>query len=77
MKFVDGYEFKHNNCRDVFIRVTSVVVDSGQAAIVWAYWMIQGIDGYWYASEPQRIMVRMNQYDNWKFYQPNGEVRYA
>ena len=76
MKFSEGYQyFKHKNGIDAFIRVRTVTMDSGDNAILWIDWMIQGVEMYWHSPVfKQRIFIKADQYDNWLRYEPKGEI---
>ena len=76
MKFENNLFLKHNNCIDSFIRIKSVITDTGTKSIVWVYWMIQGVDGYWYASDVDRLFIT-KEYENWSTYEPKGKLRYG
>lgn len=74
MKFDnDSYFFKHSNCLDVFIVVNNVVMDTGEVAIIWVNWMIQGTEHYWEASNNERIKVTKEEYSKWISYTPKGK----
>ena len=75
MKFENNLWLRHELCLDTFIEVQSVVMDTGNKAIVNAYWMIQGMDGYWYAADVRRYVIRPKLYHSWKPYMPTGELR--
>lgn len=77
MKFNNNQFFKHTNCKDVFIQISSITIDDNNKAIIWASWMIQGIDHYRYASNIERIFIKSNEYDNWKPYTPEGSPYYV
>ena len=71
MKFDHHIYFKHENCVDVFFMVTTVSFDDdGRNAIIWGYWMVQGIFNYWCCSNLDRIKISPDQYDKWKSYTP-------
>lgn len=74
MKFNDAEYFKHKDCLDTFIQVKLVTLDSGQSAIVWAYWLTQGTASYWYCDEPRRYFIKEDHYDNWQPYTPKGNL---
>lgn len=77
MKFQDseGKYFKHKNCMDVFVRVRTVVMDSGDKAILWLSWMIQGTESYWLTREDKdRVFIKADQYENWEPYEPKGKL---
>lgn len=74
MKFEDdSYFFKHENCMDVFLVVDTVVMDSGNVAIIYGNWMTQGTAKYWAASNRERIKIDKDQYKRWIPYTPKGE----
>lgn len=64
--------WKHDNCIDVFFCVSSVVQDTGKAAILLGYWMTQGQEHYWCCSDLDRIRVAPEQYKFWQKYEPGG-----
>jgi len=72
MKFESYDCWKHKNGLDAFIFVAYAVQDDNQKAILRAFWMIQGIDGYWMASHEERLFIKDDQYDNWEPYEPKG-----
>jgi hypothetical protein len=75
MKFEMHQFFKHINCMDAFIRVRTVVMDDHNAAILYVDWMVQGMEKYWFTPAfSQRMLIRQDQYENWKPYEPKGEI---
>ena len=72
MKFESYDCWKHKNCIDVFIFVPDVVQDDNGKAILNAFWMVQGMDGYWMASSQDRILIKEEEYDSWMPYEPKG-----
>lgn len=74
MKFESSDFFKHDNGIDAFLWVHTVVMDSGEAAIVHAWWLVQGVEKYWWTGESQRIFIKKDQYEHWKSYEPKGEL---
>lgn len=76
MKFERYTDYKHKNCLDAFIRVSTVTIDTGEKAIVWASWMIQGTEAHWFGSNIERIFIKPDEYENWMPYEPKGDTRY-
>lgn len=74
MKFEAGGTYRHKNCLDTFITVNAVEYDNGKAAGIWAYWLTQGIDGYWYCQDSTHYFINESNYDFWNEYEPKGEL---
>lgn len=72
MKFELHDCWKHSNCIDAFIFVSNVVQDDNGKAILHAYWMVQGIKGYWMVSSQERLFIKDDHYANWQLYEPKG-----
>ncbi len=71
----EGYQyFKHIDCLDTFIGVRSVVMDSGEKTILYVTWTIQGMEGFWFASNVERVFSKADQYENWLPYEPIGDT---
>lgn len=75
MKFENYDCWKHKNCLDVFIYVSTVIQDDNNKAIIHANWMTQGVENHWFASERQRLFIKEDQYDNWEPYDPIGKLK--
>jgi hypothetical protein len=74
-KFYNHVYFKHDNCIDAFFAVERVSHDeSGRAAVVYGCWMIQGIEHFWPATHVQRLGISPKEYNNWRSYEPIGEL---
>lgn len=77
MKFDLHDCWKHKNCMDVFFFINTcypydLATGSGNY-IVTGYWVIQGMEHYWLASDQDRIIITKDQYDNWQRYEPKGK----
>lgn len=79
MKFDSDNKFwKHKNCTDVFFKVKSVTFDDdGKHAVLWGFWMIQGLESFWCATEFERLPIKPEQYDNWEPYTPKHNERFS
>lgn len=77
MKF-DMHEFwKHEECRDVFFKPTSIAFDdNGKDAILHGSWLTQGVERWFFIFVPRaRIKIPPHQYDRWKPYAPRGVIK--
>ena len=74
VKFESGGVYRHKNCLDTFITVGTVAYDNGETASLWAYWLTQGTNGYWYCQDSTNHFINQLNYDLWYEYEPTGEL---
>lgn len=73
-KFEKHKYWKHKNCLDVFICVTSEVFDeNGKDAILRATWCTQFQNG-WGFTVADRVKITPKEYKNWEPYTPKGKI---
>lgn len=73
MKFENGKHYKNRgDCCD-FIRVLSVVIDTGQRAEVEVEWWTQEHGSYRRFVSHDRFVISSGQYPKWRSYEPRGE----
>ena len=73
-KFHDNVFYKHQDGMDAFIRVNRVVMDTGEKAILYAAWAIQGTSGWGFAPvEEVRLDIKPEHYKKWVQYEPKED----
>lgn len=67
--------WKHAKCKDVFFSVRTVAFDeNGKDAILHGTWCTQ-TPTRWFFIEDDRLMIRPEEYSNWKCYEPKGKIK--
>jgi hypothetical protein len=75
LKFDLHKYWRHENARDVFISVNSVVFDDdGRNAILRGTWCTQAVE-CWFFTVQARFKITPEQYPKWRPYEPRGRVK--
>lgn len=75
MKFDTHLFWKHEQCKDVFFRVTSIAFDdNGKDAFLHGSWCTQGVS-LWFFTVQARIKITPEHYPKWKPYEPRGKLK--
>lgn len=75
MKFDKAKYWRHDYARDVFFCVNKVVFDDdGRTAILRGTWATQ-TPVSWFFTVHDRIIIRPEQYERWRPYEPKGKIR--